>query len=180
MENRIIVKLPKKGDLSDCNNWRGITLLSIPGKVFLSILLQRLRKSIDELLREQAGFRSHHTTIDHIYTLRTIIEESAERQSKLIINFIDFQKAFDSLHRPSLWKILTFYGIPSKYINIIKAFYSNMVCCVRTESGDSSWFLVETGVKQGCVLSPILFCYCNRLGNDKIYRKKTIRHQMGK
>jgi hypothetical protein len=78
---------------------------------------------------------------------RTIIE--SQRQSKLIINFIDFKKVFDSLHSSSLWKILTFYGIPSKY---------TIFRCVRTESGDSSWFLVETEVKQGCVLSPILFC----------------------
>ena len=175
-KNGIIVKLPKKGDLSDCNNWRGITLLSIPGKVFLSILLQRLRNAIDETLREeQAGFRPHRSTIDHIYTLRTIIEESTERQSKLMINFVDFQKAFDSLHRPSLWKILTLYGIPTKYINIMKAFYADTACCVRTESGLSSWFQVTTGVKQGCVLSPILFC----IAIDWVMKKCTDQKQLG-
>jgi hypothetical protein len=153
------VKLPKKGNLTDCNNWRGITLLSIPWKVFLSILLERLRKSIDERLREeQAGFRPQRSTTDHIFTLRTIIEESTEMQLNLVINFVDFQKAFDSLHRPSLWKILSIYGIPTKYINIIKAFYADSACCVKTENGNSDWFPVETGVKQGCVISPILFC----------------------
>jgi uncharacterized membrane protein YhdT len=90
--------------------------------------------------------------------LRTIIEESTERQLNLVINFVDFQKAFDSLHRPSLWKILSMYGIPTKYINIIKAFYTDSACCVKTESGNSDWFIVETGVKQRCVISPILFC----------------------
>ena len=56
--NGIIVPLPKKGDLSDCNNWRGITLLSVPGKVFASIILSRLRRSVETYLQpEQAGFR---------------------------------------------------------------------------------------------------------------------------
>ena len=113
----------RKKVTTDCNNWRGITLLSIPGKNFLNIILERIKSSVDERLREeQAGFRPHRSTIDQIFTLRMIIEESTEIQSNLI-NFVDFQKAFDSLHRPSLWKILTLYGFPEKYVNIIKAFY---------------------------------------------------------
>jgi hypothetical protein len=127
------------------DNWHGITLLSIPGKVFLSIILERMRESIDEKLREeQAGFRPQRST-DHIFTLRTIIEESTERQLSLVINFVDFQKAFVSFHRPSLWKILSMYSIPTKYINIIKAFYTDSACCVKTESGNSDWFTVELG-----------------------------------
>ena len=101
-----IVKLPKKGNLSDCNNWKGITLLSIPGKVFCSVLLNRLREHVDSSLREeQAGFRKGRSCSEQIFTLRTIIEQSLEHQTPLIINFIDFKKAFDSIHRESLWKI---------------------------------------------------------------------------
>src|SRR5579871_1132198 len=66
----VIFKIPKKGDLSNCNNWRGITLLSIPGKLFCSILMERLRTSVDARLREeQAGFRPHRSCTDHIFTL---------------------------------------------------------------------------------------------------------------
>ena len=99
----VIFKLPKKGDMSDCNNWHGITLLSVPGKLFCSMLIERLKKSLDERLREeQAGFRPKRSCIDHIFTLRIIIEDSIEFQSKLITNFVDFQKAIDSIHCPSL------------------------------------------------------------------------------
>src|SRR5579871_5851057 len=154
----IIVKLPKKGDLSDCNNWRGITLLSVPGKILCSMMLERLKGQVDDKIREeQAGFRPKRSCIDQIFTLRTIIEESVEMQSPLIINFIDFQKAFDSLHRPTLWNILTSYGFPTKYLNIIKALYDNSRCCVRTNEGKTEWFHIETGVKQGCIMSPLLF-----------------------
>ncbi|BFY97740.1 hypothetical protein BsWGS_00780 [Bradybaena similaris] len=175
-KNGIIIKLTKKGDLTDCNNWRGITLLSIPSKMFCSMLLERLKKSVDEILREeQAGFRPHRSCTDQIFTLRTIIEESAELRSPLVINFIDFQKAFDSVHRPSLWKILEIYGFPAKYINIINAFYTDSACCVKTENGNSDWFPVNTGVKQGCVMSPMLF----GIAIDWVMRKSTSEIQQG-
>jgi len=99
----VIIKLPKKGSLKDCNNWRGITLLSTPGKVFSKVLLNRLRDAVDCTLRdEQAEFRKGHSCTEQIFTLCNITEQSLEHQQDLIINFIDFKKAFDSVHRPSL------------------------------------------------------------------------------
>ena len=93
----IILKLPKKGDISNCNNWRGITLLSIPGKVFCTILLHRLHDSVEATLHdEQAGFRRLRSCVEQIFTLRKIIEQYAEFQQPLSINFVDFKKAFDS------------------------------------------------------------------------------------
>ena len=85
----IIVKLPKKGDLSECGNWRGINLLSVPGKIFCLVLLQRMRR-IDRILREdQAGFRSGRGCTYQILVLRTIVEQSIEWNSSLYVNYID-------------------------------------------------------------------------------------------
>ena len=154
----IIVKLPKKGDLSVCGNWRGINLLSVPGKIFCRVLLQRMRQTLERILREeQAGFRSGRGCIDQIFVLRTIVEQSLEWNSSLYVNYIDFEKAFDSIHHPSLWKILEAYGFPSKVINILKDMYADNQCCVRHEGQQSEWFHVKTGVRQGCVISPVLF-----------------------
>ena len=154
----IIIKLPKKGDLSDCGNWRGINLLSVLGKIFCRVLLQRLRQAIERTLREeQAGFRSGRGCTDHIFVLRTIVEQSIEWNSSLYINYIDFQKAFDSIHHPSLWRILEAYGFPPKMINIMQDMYADNQCCVRHEGQHSDWFHVKTGVRQGCVISPTLF-----------------------
>ena len=101
--NGTIVKIPKKGDLSDCNNWRDITLLSVPGKIFCSILLNRNRLAVDRMLREeQAGFRPGRSCIDQIFALGNILEQSNEWQSPLIFKFIDFQKAFDRVDRKAL------------------------------------------------------------------------------
>ncbi|VDP61499.1 unnamed protein product [Schistosoma curassoni] len=93
-----LIKIPKKGDLSKCKNYRGITLLSIPGKVFNRLLLNRMKDAVDAQLRDQqAGFRKDRSCTDQITTLRIIVEQSIEWNSTLHINFMDYEKAFDSV-----------------------------------------------------------------------------------
>ena len=122
----LLFKLPKKGDLENCNNWRGIMLLSTTSKVFSKIILNRLDAGIDPQLRnEQAGFRKGKSCSDHIFTLRQILEQSKEWNTTLYATFTDLEKAFDSVHRESLWRILRHYGIPSKIVNIIRMLYSD-------------------------------------------------------
>jgi len=105
------------------------------------VLLNRLQDAVDQTLRhEQAGFRKGRACIEQIFALRNIIEQSLVHQKDLIINFIDFKKAFDSVYRPSLWKILEYYGIPERYISIFKALYDNSSCCVKTSTGYTSFF----------------------------------------
>ena len=70
---------------------------------------------------------------------------------------MDFVKAFDSIHRQSLWSILRCYGIPSKFTELFRDLYRRSTCCIRTEDGTTQFFNVETGVRQGCILSPFLF-----------------------
>ena len=110
---RMIVKLRKKGSLWNFNSWRGITLFPIPGKLLNIILLNRLKDSIDLKLREQqAGFRSNRSCFEQIFTLRNIIDQCTEFQKLTLLNFVDFKKAFDRIHREWLWKIAALYGIP--------------------------------------------------------------------
>ena len=86
-----LFKLPKKGNLKDYKNWRGITLLSIPGKVFNRILLERMKTEVNRLLwEEQAGCGKERSCTDHIAILRVITEQSLEWNSPLYITFIDF------------------------------------------------------------------------------------------
>ena len=153
-----IVKIPKKGDSSQCQNWRGIQLLSVPSKIFSRIVLGRIKFALDKMLRkEQAGFRQNRSCIDHIASLRIIVEQSLEWQSSLYMNFIDFKKAFDMVDREVLWKILRYYGLPIKIVNIIRSLYTNTRCRVIHNSDLTESFEVKTGVRQGCLLSPLLF-----------------------
>ena len=166
----LIIKLPKKGDLSNCNNWRGITLLSLTSKIMSRIIHKRLSNALDETLRtEQAGFRKGRSCSDHIFTLRQILEQSHEFNSPIYANFVDFRKAFDSIHRDSLYKILQHYGVPDKLVNIIKLLYTDFSAQVLCEGELTEAFQVKTGVKQGYVLSPFLFL----LGIDWIMKETT-------
>ncbi|CAH8514717.1 unnamed protein product [Schistosoma haematobium] len=153
-----LVKIPKKGDLSKCENYRGITLLSIPGKVFNRLLLNRMKFAVDAQLRDQqAGFRKDRSCTDQIATLRIIVEQSVEWNSSLYIKFIDYGKAFDSVDRKTLWKLLRHHGVPEKIVNIIRNSYDGLQCKVVHGGQLTDAFQVRTGVRQGCLLSPFLF-----------------------
>ena len=86
----LIIKLPKKGNLRECKNWRGISLLSVVIKVKGKIVVDRIRIGVESrLTKEQAGFRPGRGTTEQIFILRNIIEQSIEWQSTLYVNFID-------------------------------------------------------------------------------------------
>ena len=154
MERRL-PKIPTKGDLSRCDNFRGIILLSVPGKVLNRIILERMKGEVDKTLREeQAGFRQDRSCTDQIATLRIIVEQSIEGNSSLYVNFVDYEKAFD---RETLWKILRHYGMPMKLVNMIKNSYEGMSCRVIHDGQLTNNFEIRTGVRQGCLLSPFLF-----------------------
>ena len=141
-----------------CKNWRGIALLSIPSKVFTCILLDRMKGALDENLREeQAGFQKNKSCTDHIATLRIIVEQSIQWQSPLYINFIDFGKAFDRADRDVIWMLMHHYGIPAKFVTLIQQMYENSTCQVIHNGKLSETSEVKTGVRQGCILSPLIF-----------------------
>ncbi|KAJ8356884.1 hypothetical protein SKAU_G00196780 [Synaphobranchus kaupii] len=126
----ILIKLPKKGDLRDCNNYRGIMLLSVPGKVLNRVILERIKEAVDSKLRDQqAGFRRNRSCADHIASLRIIVEQSLEWNSPFYINSIDYEKAFDSVDRETLWKLLRHYGVPKKLISLIQYTYQAVLPC---------------------------------------------------
>ena len=77
--------------------------------------------------------------------------------SCLYLCFVDFDKAFDSVHRETLWHLLKSYGIPTKLVNMVKAMYKNCRCAVMDETDHLEWFEVLSGVRQGCVMSGFLF-----------------------
>ena len=87
--------------------------MSVPCKVFCKVIMMRVVDAVDSTLRkEQAGFPRGRGTTEHIFTLRNILEQCNEWQRKIYVNFLDLEKAFDSVHRDSLWRILRHYGVP--------------------------------------------------------------------
>ena len=154
-----IVTIYKKGDRTDCGNYRGISLLSIAGKIFTRILLNRLSIHITpEVVPEtQCGFRSNRSTADMIFCLRQLQEKCIEQDRPLYIVFVDFTKAFDTVGRTGLWQLLRKYGCPEKFTTMIEALHTGMMANVSVGGEVSETFGVTNGVKQGCVLAPTLF-----------------------
>ncbi|XP_077866228.1 uncharacterized protein LOC144353822 [Saccoglossus kowalevskii] len=85
------------------------------------------------------------------------MEQCLEWNASLFINYIDYKKAFDSVHRDSLWRILGAYGIHPKFTQLIKTIYVDFECSIIQNNALSDWFKVESGVRQRCILSPMLF-----------------------
>ena len=107
------------------------------------MLISRVKKGVDNIFRkEQAGFRENRSTIDQIFTLRNILEQVNEWNATLYTHFIDFEKAFDSIHRERLWNIMSIYGIPEELISLTKAMYNNFECAVVEEGETTEWFQV--------------------------------------
>ena len=85
--------------MGNCNNWRGFTLLSVPSKGLGRVFIVRIRDALDNKLRkEQVGFRRGKGCMQQILILRNIIDQGHEWNSPLFINYVDFSKAFDSIH----------------------------------------------------------------------------------
>ena len=138
--------LPKKSDRSDCNNFRGISLVSHAGKVLLKIVASHLSdfcKAQQILPEEQCGFRPARSTIDMLFVVHRLQELGRQRKIQLYMCFVDLQKAYDTVDRELLWKVLARAGVPSVMIDVIRQFYDGMRARVRMDDGElSEWFEV--------------------------------------
>ena len=156
-----IVPIPKKGDLTICSNYRGISLSQIAAKVYNRLILNRIRPVVDKLIRPtQNGFRPARSTSSHLLALRRLLEEIRNHKKEAAIIFIDFKKAFDSIDRSKMFKILLAYGIPPKIVDGIRVMYENTSALVMTPEGNSDIFLIDIGVLQGDPLAHFLFVIC--------------------
>ncbi|BHF83424.1 hypothetical protein SprV_0902656600 [Sparganum proliferum] len=156
----ILVPILKKGDKTRCENYRGISLIDVAAKIFAIVLLRRFQAVRDSRTRpNQAGFRAGRGCADQIFTLRRILEFRHSYQQPTAVCFVDFAAAFDSVHRESLWQIMALDGVPAKIIAMMKAYYRSTTARVLVRNNLSHPFGIRSGVRQGCILSPILFNY---------------------
>ena len=148
-----------KGEKSVCDNHRGITLLESVGKVLARILLSRLEEDIclAALPESQSGFRSERGCNDMIFSARQIQEKCIEQQMPLYQVFVDLTKAFDTVNRDALWKVLGKLGCPPIFIHMLKELHRDMKGRVSFNGQLSEEISIDNGVKQGDIPAPTLF-----------------------
>lgn len=153
-----IVPIYKKGDVSICDNYRPISIIDMFSKAFGNLLKTRVEAVVEgKLLEAQAGFRKHRSCQDMIFILRMLRGYSKEVRQAIYGCFVDLRKAYDSVDRETLWKVLQHYGIDGDLLDMIKLLYRNTRAAIRVGEGRTEEFSLKAGVKQGCVLSPLLF-----------------------
>ena len=152
---KIITLYKNKGKRSDCNNYRGISLLSIIGKVYAQVLLIHLQRLAEHVYPEsQCDFWAERSTVDMVFSLHQLQEKCRE---PLYIAFIDLTKAFNLVSRDCLFKALCKISCPPRLHSLIESFHSNMKGTVQFNSNLSEPFNMCSRVKQGCILAPALF-----------------------
>ena len=130
-------------------------------KIFTFILNRRLKtwcETNDIIDDEQAGFREQHMTVYQIFCLHTLITKYLRHKGgRFYALFVDFEKAFDRVDRAALWHKLITQNVSSKMVRMLKAIYADVKVCIKSSEGLSSMMPCPVGVKQGCIISPILF-----------------------
>ena len=152
---------PKKGDLGLAKNYRGITLTSIATKIYNALLRNRIEPKIYNILRKnQNGFGRNRSTTSQILTIRRILVGVQVKNLQTTLLFVDFTKAFDSIHRGKMEQILLAYSLPKETVAAITILYRNTKVKVRSPEGDTEYFDIVAGVLQGDTLEPYLFIIC--------------------
>ena len=156
-----ILLFPNKGDLGLAKNYGGITLRSIAAKIYNVLQRDCIEPKIDNILRKnQNGFRRNRSTTSQILTLRRILEGVRAKNLQTTFLFVDFTKAFDSIHRVKMEQILLAYGLPKETVAAITILYRNIKVKVRSPDGDTEYFDMVARLLQGDTLAPYLFIIC--------------------
>jgi hypothetical protein len=152
----LICSIHKKGDVQNCENSKGISLVNIAYRVMSMVLYGRLKPHADKITGQyQCGFRGG-STIDQIQTLQQIFEKT-EFQIETHHLFIDFKTTYDKVNRNQLYKAMLELGIPPKLVRLTQATMEGTTAKVKIQNELSESFHIQNGLRQGDALACILF-----------------------
>ena len=160
-QHQLLTPVYKKGDVTDPNNYRGISLTSIFSKIFLNIIYIRIESFSTRhrlISDEQGGFKKGRWTIDNIFTLHCYIKAALKKKNgHLYALFIDYSKCFDTISRNGLWYKLIKLGFSKKCVKLLMSVYSQVDLHLKYCGSIGEEIRSNIGLKQGCPLSAILY-----------------------
>ena len=131
--------------MHECSNFRGISLLSVVGKVYGRVLINRIRDRTENVVAEmQSGFRRGRGCTDQIFIVRQICEKYLGKGKDVYFAFLDLEKAYDRVDRDAMWSVLRLYGIDVRLLQGVKSLYVDSKACVWVENEVS-----ESGAETG-------------------------------
>lgn len=155
-----VVSIPKSGDLTDMNNYRGVSLMPILSKVLYTVVNRRLGKALEGSgfwIKEQAGFRPGEEAVAQAVALFEILKRRSIKNKPTFCAFIDMKKAFDTVPHGALLAKLESAGVGGRALDLIRKLYSQSTFAVRGGFGLTEEIQLLRGVRQGCPLSSLLF-----------------------
>eukprot|EP00973_Karenia_brevis_P065385 9084690-Karenia_brevis.AAC.1 len=156
-KHTILTVIYKTGNPQVPSNYRPISAIPLLYKLFARMLYTRLTPILDpQQSQDQAGFRKHFSTLDHLFTLTCLEEKGHEFNQKIWLAALDFKKAFDTVEHKSLWEALNAQGVSNGYVNLLAQLYAGQTGQVRTDTLSKA-FNIQRGTKQGDPLSSLLF-----------------------
>lgn len=162
------IALPKKSSANLCTDYRMISLMSHLLKLFLKIVHRRIFKRCEEQLSpNQFGFRDAVGTREALFAVQVLFQRCRDVNCDIYACFIDYHKAFDSVQHDKLISILEDVGIDDKDLRVITNLYWNQSAHISVEGETSDEVEIKRGVRQGCILSPMLF----NLYSEQIFRE---------
>ena len=148
---------------NDKDNYRPICISNVFTKVVEKVLYSRMEDYLQST-NNQFGFKQKHGTEMCVFVLKELIRYYIKHGSCMYVAFLDASKAFDRVNHTKLFSKLLELGVPKWIIKVLAQWYCNQSVCVRWGSVFSDFFLVNNGVRQGSILSPLLFnVYINEL-----------------
>ena len=170
----LLSMIHKGGDTADWGNYRPIAVVQVICKMYAMLLSNRLQgwaESQGDTIRKpsQAGFRPVYSTSFNTFTLNHFISKSKANKKPLYCCFVDLEKAYDSTPRNKLWQRLHDLGVRGRMLFAIAALYGDVKYQVKFTSGLSKVFGGDTGVRQGCPLSPFLFGVFVEMLHERIH-----------
>ena len=182
-QKRGLIKLIPNKDAEPCyvKNWRPITLLNCDYKIAAKAIANRLNVIPKIINNDQTGFLKGRFIGENIRKYKInrwhdkshyMINHTESNNIPGLLLFLDFEKAFDTVEWPFIWKTLDSFNFGPSITNWIMLCYQNIESCVLNNGWASNFFALERGVRQGCPLSPYIFLLCVEILAERIRTNK--------